>query len=187
MAQKLLINITMIYRYVSWESFLLFPLPTVSLPPLWLHLHPPSILSAVWKNPVASNLTKKKTINSPKEGASVDSVTWFLAPSKAGGDWRGKKARLPTGGWHFMGNNGRISVKQPWWVLKTLGVWIGWVHVTVEINPEYSLERLMLKLKLQYFGHLMPRADSREKTLMLGRTEGKRRQRKQKDNRGWDG
>ena len=47
-----------------------------------------------------------------------------------------------------------------------------------EINPEYSLEGLMLKLKLQYFGHLMQRANSLEKTLMLGKTEGKRR-------RGW--
>ena len=44
-----------------------------------------------------------------------------------------------------------------------------------EISPEYSLERLMLKVKLQYFGHLMRRADSLEKTLMLGKTEGKRR------------
>ena len=44
-----------------------------------------------------------------------------------------------------------------------------------EISPEYSLERLMLKLKLQYFGHLMQRTDSLEKTLMLGKTEGGRR------------
>ena len=44
-----------------------------------------------------------------------------------------------------------------------------------EINPEYSLEELMLKLKLQYFGHQMRRADSLEKTLMLRKTEGKRR------------
>ena len=44
-----------------------------------------------------------------------------------------------------------------------------------EISPEYSLEGLMLKLKLQYFGHLMRRADSLEKTLMLGKTEGRRR------------
>ena len=44
-----------------------------------------------------------------------------------------------------------------------------------EISPEYSLEGLMLKLKLQYFGHLMPRADSFEKTLMLGKIEGRRR------------
>ena len=44
-----------------------------------------------------------------------------------------------------------------------------------EINPEYSLEGLMLKLKLQYFGHLMQRVDSLEKTLMLGKIEGRRR------------
>ena len=44
-----------------------------------------------------------------------------------------------------------------------------------EISPKYSLEGLMLKLKLQYFGHLMKRADSLEKTLMLGKIEGKRR------------
>ena len=47
-----------------------------------------------------------------------------------------------------------------------------------EISPEYSLEELMLKLKAQYFGHLMGRTDSLEKTLMLGKTEGMRR-------RGW--
>ena len=44
-----------------------------------------------------------------------------------------------------------------------------------EINPEYSLEGLMLKLKLQYFGHLMQRTDSLKKTLMLGKIEGRRR------------
>ena len=47
-----------------------------------------------------------------------------------------------------------------------------------EINPEYSLEGLVLKLKLQYFGHIMQRANSFEKTLMLGKIEGRRR-------RGW--
>ena len=46
-----------------------------------------------------------------------------------------------------------------------------------EINLEYSLEGLMLKLKLQYFGHLMKRDDSLEKILMLGKTEGRRRRR----------
>ena len=49
-----------------------------------------------------------------------------------------------------------------------------------EISPEYSLEGLMLKLKLQYFGHLMRRATSLETTLMLGKTEGRRRKRRQK-------
>ena len=49
-----------------------------------------------------------------------------------------------------------------------------------EISPEYSLEGLMLKLKLQYFGHLMQRTDSFEKTLMLGRIEGGRRRGQQR-------
>ena len=52
------------------------------------------------------------------------------------------------------------------------------ISVLKEINPEYSLKGLMLKLKLQYFGYLMQTADSLEKTLMLGKTKGKRR-------RGW--
>ena len=49
-----------------------------------------------------------------------------------------------------------------------------------EINPEYLLEGLMLKLKLQYFGHLMQRVDSLEKTLMLGKIEGRRRRGQQR-------
>ena len=49
-----------------------------------------------------------------------------------------------------------------------------------EINPEYSLEGLMLKLKLQYFGHLMRTADSLEKSLMLGKIEGRRKRRCQR-------
>ena len=52
--------------------------------------------------------------------------------------------------------------------------------VLKEIDPEYSLEGLMLKLKLQYFGHLMQRADSLEKTLMLGKLEGRRRRGQQR-------
>ena len=49
-----------------------------------------------------------------------------------------------------------------------------------EISPEYSFDGLILKLKLQYFGHLMQRADSLEKTLMLGKTEGRRRRGRQR-------
>ena len=49
-----------------------------------------------------------------------------------------------------------------------------------EISPEYSLEELMLKLKLQHFGHLMQRTDSLEKTLMLGKIEGRRRRGRQR-------
>ena len=58
-----------------------------------------------------------------------------------------------------------------------------YVCTYMEISPGCPLERLMLKLKLQYFGHLMRRADSLEKTLMLGKIKGRRRG----DHRGWDG
>ena len=52
-----------------------------------------------------------------------------------------------------------------------------------EISPEYSLEGLILKLKLQYFGHLMRRTDSLEKTLMMGKTEGRKRRGQQRTKR----
>ena len=84
--------------------------------------------------------------------------------------WTIKKAECP-----------RIDVFEP-------GCWrrllrVPWTErrskqsILKEINPEYSLEGLMLKLKLQYFGHLMQRTDSFEKTLMQGKIEDKRRRR----------
>ena len=63
----------------------------------------------------------------------------------------------------------RRFVKVPWAARRSNQ------SILKEINPKYSLERLMLKLKLQYFGHLMQRADSLEKTLMLEKIEGRRR------------
>ena len=54
------------------------------------------------------------------------------------------------------------------------------LSILKEICPEYSLEGLMLKLKLQYFGHLIQRTDSLKKTLMLGKIEGRRRRRQQR-------
>ena len=62
----------------------------------------------------------------------------------------------------------RRLLRVPWTVKRTNQ------SILKEINPEYSLEGQILKLKLQYFGHLMRRADSLEKTLMLGKMEGKR-------------
>ena len=53
--------------------------------------------------------------------------------------------------------------------------WTSNQSVLKKVNPEYSLEGLMLMLKLQHFGHLMQRADSLEKTIMMGKIEGKRR------------
>ena len=73
----------------------------------------------------------------------------------------------------------RIDVFELWWWIRLLRV--PWTaqrpnqSILKEISPEYSLEGLMLELKLQYFGHLMRRADSLEKTLMLGKIEGRRR------------
>ena len=63
---------------------------------------------------------------------------------------------------------GQDSLRVPWTARRSNQC------ILQEINPEYSLEGLMLKLKLQHFGHLMRRADSWEKALMLGKTEGRR-------------
>ena len=75
--------------------------------------------------------------------------------------------------WHYQ----PIATTVPWTARRSNE------SILREISPEYSLEGLMLKLKLQYFGHLMWRADSFEKTLMLGKIEDRRR----RGNRGWDG
>ena len=76
----------------------------------------------------------------------------------------------------------KIDAFELWCWRRLLRVpWTAWIlnqSILKEISPEYSLEGLMLKLKLQYFGHLMWRTDSLEKTLMLGKIEGGRR-------RGW--
>ena len=82
--------------------------------------------------------------------------------------WTIKKAECP-----------RIYAFKLWCWRRLLGVpWTGRTSnqsILKEISPEYSLERLMLMLKHQYFGHLMRRTDSLEKTLMLGKIEGRRR------------
>ena len=88
-----------------------------------------------------------------------------------------------------------IKIAEPWrigafelWCWRRL-LRVPWItrrsnrSILKEISPEYSLEGLMLKLKLQYFGNLMRRTDSFETTLMLGKIEGRR----EGDDRGWDG
>ena len=78
----------------------------------------------------------------------------------------------------------RIDTFELWCWRRLL--WVPWTarrsnqSILQDISPEYSLEGLMPKLKLQYFGHLMWRADSLEKTLMLGKTEGERRRGQQR-------
>ena len=75
----------------------------------------------------------------------------------------------------------RIDAFELWCWRRHLRVpWTANQSILKEISPEYSLEGLMLKLKLQYFDHLMQRTDSLEKTLMLGKMEGRRRRRWQR-------
>ena len=87
-----------------------------------------------------------------------------------------------------------LDLKKPEdWRIDTFKLWrwkrllrvpgTAWSNQSIlrEISPEYSLEELMLELKLQYFGHLMQRVDALEKTLMLGKTKG------EEGDRGWDG
>ena len=82
--------------------------------------------------------------------------------------------------WMCVFNNKEGKVLKNWWCWRRL-LRVPWTvrrsnqPILKEINPEYSLEGLMLKLKLQYFGHLTWRADSLEKTLMLGKIEGRKR------------
>ena len=84
----------------------------------------------------------------------------------------------------FSQSSRRIDAFESWWCRRLFRV--PWAarrstqSIQKEINPEYSLEGLMLKLKLQYFGHLMRRTDSLEKTLMLGKIEGRRRRGQQR-------
>jgi len=87
----------------------------------------------------------------------------------------------------------KLSAKEFWTVVQNFELWswrrllrVPWTArrsnqcILKEISPEYSLEGLMLKLKLQYFGHLMKRTDSLEKTLMPGKIEGRRRRGRQR-------
>ena len=101
--------------------------------------------------------------------------------------WRGKQERL----YYFARQRRQHSrlVPQdlylpPWWIARGYIVRQGCVikiqPILNEINPEYYLEGLMLNQKLQYFGHLLRRADSLEKTLMPGKIEGRRRRGQQK-------
>ena len=80
--------------------------------------------------------------------------------------------------------HGRIDAFELWCWRRLLRVpWTARKYnlsILKEISPEYSLEGLMLKLKLQYLGHLMQRTDSSEKTLMLGKIEGRRRRGQQR-------
>ena len=110
-----------------------------------------------------------KCIYSQSYGFSSSSVwMWEFTTIKKAEHWR---IDLNCGA-------GEDSWRVPWTVRRSN------LSILKEINPEYLLENVMLKLKLQYFGHLMQRADQLEKTLMQGKVEGKRRR---GGNRGQDG
>ena len=121
------------------------------------------------------SILKSKDITLPKK---VHLVKAMIFPVVIYGceSWTIKKAECP-----------RIDAFELWCWRRLLR--IPWTArrfnepILKEISPEYSLEGLMLKLKFQYFGHLIQRTDSLEKTLMLGKTKGGRRG----DDRGWDG
>jgi len=114
------------------------------------------------------SILKSRDITLPTK---VYTVKAMIVPVVMNGSWTIKKAERQ-----------RIDVFELWYWRRLLRV--PWTarrsnqSILKEISPEYSLEGLMLKLKLQYFGHLMRRIDLLEKTLMLGKTEGRRR-------RGW--
>ena len=130
-----------------------------------------------WKESMTNldSIFKNRDITLPKKARLVKAIL-FPVVMYGCESWTIKKAEL----W-------RIDAFELWCWRRLLR--LPWTarrsneSILKEISPGCSLEGLMLKLKLQYFGHLMRRADPFEKTLMLGKTEGRRRG----DDRGWDG
>ena len=116
------------------------------------------------------SIIKSRDITLPTKVHLVKAMIFFIVMYGCA-SWTTKKAE-----------HQRIDAFELWWWRRLLRV--PWTArrsnqvILKEISPEDSLEGLMLKLKLQYFGHLMRRTDSLEKTLMLGKTEGRKR-------RGW--
>ena len=109
----------------------------------------------------------------PEFGTSMEEGSWDLSKVDPHESWTTKKAERR-----------RIAAFELWCWRR---LWrVPWTarrsnqSILKEISPEYSLEGLMLKLKFQYFGHLMRRANSLEKTLMLGKIEGGRRRGRQR-------
>ena len=114
------------------------------------------------------SIIKSRNITLPTKVHIVKPMVVFPVVTYGCESWTIKKAELQ-----------RIDAFKLWYWRR---LWrIPWIAgrsnqpILKEINPEYSLERLMLKLRLQYFGHLMQRANSLEKTLMLVKIEGRRR------------
>ena len=145
----------------GWNKF--FPASTLTMK----LKHTCSLEEKLWQ---AKQHIKKQRHHLPIEVRIVKAMVFLLVMYRCE-SWTIKKAE-----------HCRIDAFELWCWRRLLRVpWIARrsdQSVLKAISPEYSLEGLMLKLKLQYFGHLMQRADSLEKTVMLGKTEGRRR-------RGW--
>ena len=113
------------------------------------------------------SILKSRDITLPTKAHKVKSMV-FLVVMYGCESWAIKKTEHHTIDFFELGC-WRRHLRVPWTARRSKQ------SILKEINSEYSLERLMLKLKLQYFGHLMQRVNSLEKTLMLRKIEGKRR------------
>ena len=122
-------------------------------------------------------------------------MLWFMGSQRVGHDWATELnwTKLMVFPVVMYGCENKTVKKAKHWRIDAFelwcwrrSLWVPWParrsnqSIIKEINLEYSLEGLMLELKLQYFGHLIWRTDSLEKTLMLGKTEGRRRRRRQR-------
>ena len=118
------------------------------------------------------SILKSRDITWPTKACLVKAMVFLIVMSECE-SWTIRKAECR-----------RIDAFELWYWRRLLRV--PWTprrsnqSILKEISPEYSLEGLMLKLKLQYFGHLIGRTDSLEKTLMLGKIEGRRRRGRQR-------
>ena len=119
------------------------------------------LLSPHFLRPTWSRLCKEQAeLQSQKEKEVIEKFSFFLFTIKKAQHWRIDAFKL----WCW-----KRLLRVPWMARRSIQ------SILKEINPEYSLERLILRLKLQYFGHLMQRVDSLEKTVMLGKIEGRRK------------
>ena len=131
-----------------------------------LHFHFHFSLSCIGEG--NGNPVQRTCLDNPRDGRA-----WWAAVYGVTQSWP-RLTRLSSSSSMFKLWYWRRRLRVPWTARRSIQ------SILMEISPEYSLEELMLKLKLQYFGHLMQRIDSLEKTLMLGKVEGGRRRGQQR-------
>ena len=137
---------------------------------------PEKVLKAVSRTMMCWSVgkrTQRKTRDEPRREASrawsLKSVRWECLTKGAFNSLRAGSQRRLSAKELMLSNRGAEDSRVPWTARRSNQ------SLLKETNPEYSLEGLMLKLKLQYFGHLIQTDDSLEKSLMLGKIEGRRR------------